>query len=154
MTTRSLRRVISSGVGGGMRVSIDSFDPAEIRTAVGAGAELVLSVNRSNLEVVQSFSDDALSVCPKCHGQLRKVFGSVGIAFKGSGFYITDYRDKSYTDKAKADTGESKGDAKTDAKSDAKPAETKAETKAESKVEAKPKAEPKPAKSESKSKRK
>ena len=35
----------------GMRVSIDSFDPDEIRTAVAAGAEMVLSVNRSNLEV-------------------------------------------------------------------------------------------------------
>ena len=37
----------------GMRVSIDSFDPAEIRTAVEAGAEMVLSVNRSNLEVAR-----------------------------------------------------------------------------------------------------
>ena len=37
----------------GIRVSIDSFDPAEIRTAVEAGAELVLSVNRSNLEVAR-----------------------------------------------------------------------------------------------------
>ena len=35
----------------GLRVSIDSFDPAEIRTAVSAGAELVLSLNRSNLDV-------------------------------------------------------------------------------------------------------
>jgi dihydropteroate synthase-like protein len=40
----------------GMRVSIDSFDPAEIRTAVQAGAELVLSVNRTNLEVAQELS--------------------------------------------------------------------------------------------------
>ena len=37
----------------GMRVSIDSFDPSEIRTAVEAGAELVLSVNGSNLEVAR-----------------------------------------------------------------------------------------------------
>ncbi|HEV7469805.1 MAG TPA: FmdB family zinc ribbon protein [Pseudonocardia sp.] len=43
-------------------------------------------------EAVQSFSDDALSVCPECDGKLRKVFSSVGIVFKGSGFYRTDSR--------------------------------------------------------------
>jgi putative FmdB family regulatory protein len=45
-----------------------------------------------HLEVVQSFKDDALSECPNCGGPLRKVFGSIGIAFKGSGFYKTDSR--------------------------------------------------------------
>jgi len=45
-----------------------------------------------HLEVVQSFSDDALSECPNCRGQLRKVFSPVGIVFKGSGFYKTDNR--------------------------------------------------------------
>lgn len=45
-----------------------------------------------HLEVVQSFSDDALTECPNCGGNLRKVFGSIGIAFKGSGFYKTDSR--------------------------------------------------------------
>ncbi|HZA75668.1 MAG TPA: FmdB family zinc ribbon protein [Acidimicrobiales bacterium] len=44
------------------------------------------------LEVVQSFSDDPLTECPACGGQLRKVFQAVGIAFKGSGFYKTDSR--------------------------------------------------------------
>jgi putative FmdB family regulatory protein len=44
------------------------------------------------LEVVQSFSDDALTECPECGGRLRKVFGSVGVVFKGSGFYRTDSR--------------------------------------------------------------
>ena len=43
-------------------------------------------------ETVQSFSDDALTECPSCGGVLRKVFGSVGIVFKGSGFYKTDTR--------------------------------------------------------------
>lgn len=42
------------------------------------------------LEVVQSFSDDALSECPECGGRLRKVFNAVGVVFKGSGFYKTD----------------------------------------------------------------
>ena len=47
------------------------------------------------LEVVQSFRDDALTVCPRCGGELRKVFGSVGIVFKGSGFYKNDSRNSS-----------------------------------------------------------
>jgi putative FmdB family regulatory protein len=45
-----------------------------------------------HLEAVQSFSDPALTVCPNCQGRLRKVFNSVGIVFKGSGFYRTDSR--------------------------------------------------------------
>jgi len=45
-----------------------------------------------HLEVVQSFKDDALTECPVCGGELRKVFGSIGIVFKGSGFYKNDSR--------------------------------------------------------------
>ena len=44
------------------------------------------------LEKVQKFSDDPLTVCPNCTGRLRKVFSPVGIVFKGSGFYRTDSR--------------------------------------------------------------
>ncbi len=44
-------------------------------------------------EAVQSFSDPSLTVCPQCSGTLRKVFSSVGVVFKGSGFYRTDSRD-------------------------------------------------------------
>lgn len=44
------------------------------------------------LEVVQKFSDDALTECPACSGRLRKVFSAAGIIFKGSGFYRTDSR--------------------------------------------------------------
>jgi len=51
-----LAGVVRELVGGGMRVSIDSFDPSEIRTAVAAGAELVLSVNRSNLDVARDLA--------------------------------------------------------------------------------------------------
>jgi len=43
-------------------------------------------------EIHQSFSDDALTVCPECEGRLRKVFSSVGVVFKGSGFYRNDAR--------------------------------------------------------------
>jgi putative FmdB family regulatory protein len=46
----------------------------------------------SHLEVVQSFTDDPLTECPSCAGPLRKVFGNIGITFKGSGFYKTDSR--------------------------------------------------------------
>lgn len=44
-------------------------------------------------EAVQRFSDAPLSDCPRCGGPLRRVFSSVGIVFKGSGFYKTDSRD-------------------------------------------------------------
>jgi putative FmdB family regulatory protein len=43
-------------------------------------------------EAVQSFTDASLTECPACSGNLRKVFSSVGIVFKGSGFYRTDSR--------------------------------------------------------------
>jgi putative FmdB family regulatory protein len=43
-------------------------------------------------EQFQSFTDDALTVCPECSGRLRKVFNAVGVVFKGSGFYRTDSR--------------------------------------------------------------
>lgn len=43
-------------------------------------------------DIVQAFSDNALTDCPECGGQLRKVFNSVGVVFKGSGFYRTDSR--------------------------------------------------------------
>lgn len=47
----------------------------------------------NRFDAVQAFSDDALTTCPKCSGKLRKLFGSVGVVFKGSGFYRTDNRD-------------------------------------------------------------
>nr|WP_084215960.1 FmdB family zinc ribbon protein [Pseudonocardia spinosispora] len=43
-------------------------------------------------EAVQAFTDSTLTECPECAGRLRKVFSSVGIVFKGSGFYRTDSR--------------------------------------------------------------
>jgi putative FmdB family regulatory protein len=46
----------------------------------------------NDLEVVQAFTDDALTECPSCGGPLKKKFGSVGISFKGSGFYKNDSR--------------------------------------------------------------
>ena len=45
-----------------------------------------------SFEQFQSFSEDALTVCPECDGKLRKLFNAVGVVFKGSGFYRTDSR--------------------------------------------------------------
>ena len=45
-----------------------------------------------SFEQFQSFSEDALTVCPECDGRLRKLYNAVGVVFKGSGFYRTDSR--------------------------------------------------------------
>jgi putative FmdB family regulatory protein len=69
-----------------------------------------------HLEVVQSFKDSPLTECPACGGQLRKVFGNIGITFKGSGFYKTDSRSdgrksshKSSTESSGAGSGSTAG---------------------------------------------
>jgi|ERR1700722_9755503 putative FmdB family regulatory protein len=54
--------------------------------------EYVCKTCGDHLEAVQSFHDEALTTCPRCSGELKKVFGSVGIVFKGSGFYKNDSR--------------------------------------------------------------
>lgn len=46
----------------------------------------------NRFDIVQSFSEDSLTECNECSGKLRKLFNSVGIVFKGSGFYRTDSR--------------------------------------------------------------
>ncbi|OKH85242.1 FmdB family transcriptional regulator [Mycobacterium sp. ST-F2] len=56
----------------------------------------------NRFDAVQAFSDDALTECPKCQGRLRKLFGSVGVVFKGSGFYRTDNRDSKSSSTAAA----------------------------------------------------
>ena len=97
-------------------------------------------------EKIQKFSDPLESTCPVCGGPVHKLVSSPAIQFKGSGFYITDYRDKSYSDSAKADTAGGSSETKSDAKSETK-AEAKSESKSESKSEKKPvekKAESKP----------
>jgi putative FmdB family regulatory protein len=59
------------------------------------------SQDKHEFEVVQSFSDPAVATCPQCGAPVRKVYGSVGVVFKGSGFYRTDSR-KSEAAKAPA----------------------------------------------------
>lgn len=76
-----------------------------------------------HLEVVQAFTDDPLTECPACGGELRKVFGNIGITFKGSGFYKTDSRTKSGSGASKDASKDSKAGS-SDA-GDSKPSESK-----------------------------
>ena len=71
----------------------------------------------NHLEVVQSFTDEALTECPSCQGTLRKVFGSIGITFKGSGFYKTDSRSSSSSSGSKSEKGESSASSTSDSSS-------------------------------------
>jgi putative FmdB family regulatory protein len=59
----------------------------------------------NKFDVVQAFSDDALTECPKCEARLRKLFGKVGVVFKGSGFYRTDSREAAKTASNGSSTG-------------------------------------------------
>ena len=62
-----------------------------------------------HLEVVQSFKDDPLTVCPSCQGELRKVFSAAGIIFKGSGWHIKDYGTSNSGPSSTSGTGSSSG---------------------------------------------
>jgi putative FmdB family regulatory protein len=66
-----------------------------------------------HFDVVQSFRDDPLTECQLCGGQLRKVFGSIGIVFKGSGFYKTDSRSGSSRSIGSSDSTKSESAAST-----------------------------------------
>lgn len=57
-------------------------------------------------DAVQAFSEDALTTCPQCSGRLRKLFNSVGVVFKGSGFYRNDSREAAKSSSAN-DSGSS-----------------------------------------------
>ena len=61
-------------------------------------------------DIVQAFTDDALTECPECGGVLKKVFGNVGITFKGSGFYKTDNRSSSGSSGGGSSSGSSSSD--------------------------------------------
>ena len=69
-------------------------------------------------EQFQSFSDDALTECPECHGRLRKVFNAVGVVFKGSGFYRNDSRDKKAASASSGSSTETKADTKSETKTE------------------------------------
>lgn len=81
-------------------------------------------------EIIQKFSDAPLSHCPSCSGEMKKLFSSPAIQFKGSGFYKTDYPSSSAKQESKStNTSESKTETKSETKSEAK-SETKSESKA------------------------
>ena len=87
-----LGAVVRELVRSGMRVSVDSLDPAEIRTAVDAGAELVLSVNGSNLEVARAFAGTAtrVVVIPDTGGELASLEPSVAALERWGVSYLID----------------------------------------------------------------
>lgn len=84
---------------------------------------------KKSFECVQSMKDDAFATCPKDHCQMKKwgkgkvqrlLGGGAGLIFKGSGFYITDYRSEGYKAAAKKDTSESSTKKETKAADSAK----------------------------------
>jgi putative FmdB family regulatory protein len=79
----------------------------------------------NRFELVQSFTDPAASECPICAGPLRKVYSSVGVVFKGSGFYRTDSRAEARNGRRSG--SDSRSESKTESKSDSK-SESKSES--------------------------
>ena len=79
-------------------------------------------------ERFQPITAEPIRKCPECgKNKVKRLIGiGAGMIFKGSGFYITDYRDKSYTEKAKAESGGGGGSKDGESKSEAKPAAEKA----------------------------
>ena len=110
---------------------------------------------RQQFEIFQSMKDEPLTTCPKekClrkkwgQGRVKKLMGlGAGLIFKGSGFYITDYRSENYKASAKKEssTGGTEAKGKT---ADSKPADSKPAESKPAKTEAKPSPAPAPAKS-------
>jgi putative FmdB family regulatory protein len=89
-------------------------------------------------EIVQRISEEPLTTCPKCQGKLSKMLYPVGISFKGSGFYTTDYKGagngSAGSSNGSAPSSEGSGDKKPEAKPESKP-ETKTESKSDTKTE-------------------
>ncbi|OZC29277.1 FmdB family zinc ribbon protein [Gordonia polyisoprenivorans] len=86
----------------------------------------------NKFDIVQSFSDDSLTECPQCTGRLRKLFNSVGIVFKGSGFYRTDSRNGSSSSESSG-SSESKSDSSSSSSSDSSSSSTSSSSSSDSK---------------------
>ena len=82
----------------------------------------------NRFDAVQAFSDDALTTCRECSGRLRKLFGNVGVVFKGSGFYRNDSREsaKSSSSSSSTSTNGSSGGSESSTSSSEKSAEKSA----------------------------
>ena len=100
---------------------------------------------KKSFELVQSMKDDSLKTCPKTLCRMktwgkgrvkRKIGAGAGLIFKGSGFYITDYRSEGYKSKAKSDSSSTAAPAKSETKSESKPAEKPAAKAATTKKDA------------------
>ena len=61
----------------------------------------------TSFDIQQAFTDGALTECPSCGGRLRKLYGSVGVTFNGSGFYRTDSRAGASSDSSASSSGSS-----------------------------------------------
>ncbi|QMU20657.1 FmdB family zinc ribbon protein [Gordonia rubripertincta] len=89
----------------------------------------------NKFDIVQSFSDDSLTECPQCTGRLRKLFNSVGIVFKGSGFYRTDSRSgSSSSDTASSSSSDSSSSSSSSASSDSSSSSSSSTAKSDSKA--------------------
>ncbi|WP_089909161.1 FmdB family zinc ribbon protein [Lentzea albida] len=83
-------------------------------------------------EAVQSFSDASLTECPECSGKLRKLFGAVGVVFKGSGFYRTDSRSGSSKSTSSSSTSSSSETKSSDTKSTSSSSSSSSDSKSSS----------------------
>ena len=117
----------------GIPVVIDSFQSAM------PNYDFEFEKCGKTFEAFQSMKDKAFETCPESacqmetwgHGKVKRLLGTgAGLIFKGSGFYITDYRSEGYKQAAKKDGGDSISSA---TKSESKPAESKPAPKVESK---------------------
>jgi putative FmdB family regulatory protein len=84
------------------------------------------------LEVVQKFTDDALTECPACGGRLRKIFSPAAIVFRGSGFYRTDSRNGSSGKSTTSTETAKKDDTKTETKKESTSSESKSSSSTDS----------------------
>jgi putative FmdB family regulatory protein len=83
-------------------------------------------------EVLQKVSDEPIKVCPECGGEVKKLIGTgAGLIFKGSGFYITDYKKNSTSSKTTAKQSEN---VKTDTKSSSSESKTETSSKTKAKT--------------------
>ncbi|WP_024442845.1 MULTISPECIES: FmdB family zinc ribbon protein [unclassified Mycobacterium] len=108
----------------------------------------------NRFDVVQAFTDDALTTCEECNGRLRKIFGKVGVVFKGSGFYRNDSREagksgkstsngssngsSSASSSASSDSGSSSGESSTKSTDSGSTSGDSAKASASSSASAKP----------------
>jgi putative FmdB family regulatory protein len=86
-------------------------------------------------DAVQAFTDDTLTTCTKCSGRLRKLFNSVGVVFKGSGFYRTDSRESGKKTSESAESSKSESAKSESSKSDSGSGSSSTESKTSSSSE-------------------